>query len=314
MKFEPKRLADYSDEALLAEIQRVSGIVSKPTLSTADFNEHARVGLTTLRRRFGGWREALEAARLGHLYQGIPPARISRTLAREWTSEQVLEELRRVASILGGDTLTVKNFKKHSIIGADSVRARFGGWQQALRKAGLEPVNHGKRYSDAECFENLLDVWTHYGRPPTYREMNRAPSTVGGKAYSKRWGTWNRAVHAFTEYVASDAAAPGTTNDSEDSVQSRPLAHSTPAPEHRREPSIGIRYQVLCRDRFRCVICGRSPASDLQCKLHVDHVVPFSKGGKTTLENLRALCAECNLGKGSALEPDASNCMQQTAL
>jgi hypothetical protein len=305
MKFEPRRLADYTDEALLAEIRRVAAIVSGSTLSTAAFTEHARVGLTTLRRRFGGWREALEAAGLGHLYQEVPPARVSRSRARGWTTDQVIEELRRVAAVVGRQSLTVDDFRKHATIGPDAVRARFGGWPQALRAAGLEPVNHGRRYSDEECFENLLAVWTHYGRPPKYQEMNTTPSTVGGKAYMKRWGTWNRAVHAFTDYVESEAATPSTEHPSQGPKERLPIPASIPKAEDRREPSIGLRYRVLRRDRFRCVTCGRSPAMDPGCKLHVDHVVPFSKGGKTTLENLRALCAECNLGKGGLLEPDA---------
>jgi 5-methylcytosine-specific restriction endonuclease McrA len=33
----------------------------------------------------------------------------------------------------------------------------------------------------------------------------------------------------------------------------------------------------------------------------VDHIVPWSKGGETILENLRTLCSKCNLGKGNVL-------------
>ena len=32
--------------------------------------------------------------------------------------------------------------------------------------------------------------------------------------------------------------------------------------------------------------------------LHVDHVIPWSSGGETIPENLRAACSDCNLGKG----------------
>lgn len=210
MKFEPTRLAEYTDEALLDELRRVANVVGRPSLSTADFKDHARVGLTTLRRRFGGWREALGAAGLAHLYNEVPAARISRTRARGWTADQIVEELRRVAGLLNRQTLTVDDFKRHATIGADAVRARFGTWPKAIRVAGLEPVNHGKRYSDEDCFENLLSVWTHYGRQPRYQEMNASPSIVGGKAYMTRWGTWNRAIHAFTDYVERDGRASGT--------------------------------------------------------------------------------------------------------
>jgi predicted transcriptional regulator len=46
----------------------------------------------------------------------------------------------------------------------------------------------------------------------------------------------------------------------------------------------------------RCEMCGRTPAED-GVRLHVDHKIPRQWGGKTELENLQALCSECNEGK-----------------
>ena len=61
-----------------------------------------------------------------------------------------------------------------------------------------------------------------------------------------------------------------------------------------------LRYDVLKRDGFRCQICGSSSQDGV--KLHVDHIIPVSKGGKTTLSNLRTLCDRCNMGKSDKLE------------
>jgi hypothetical protein len=58
----------------------------------------------------------------------------------------------------------------------------------------------------------------------------------------------------------------------------------------------------LRRDRFRCSLCGASPASRLGCELHIDHVVPVSRGGKTVATNLRTLCLDCNLGEAGRVE------------
>lgn len=57
-----------------------------------------------------------------------------------------------------------------------------------------------------------------------------------------------------------------------------------------------LRFEVLRRDDFRCTYCGRRPPDVV---LHVDHVAPWSDGGATIIENLRAACSDCNIGKGA---------------
>lgn len=68
----------------------------------------------------------------------------------------------------------------------------------------------------------------------------------------------------------------------------------------RMKLSNSMRYDVLKRDKFRCVICGASANDGV--KLHVDHIIPISKGGKTEMKNLRTLCDRCNLGKSDKIE------------
>lgn len=50
---------------------------------------------------------------------------------------------------------------------------------------------------------------------------------------------------------------------------------------------------VWRRDRGRCVYCGATE------NLQYDHIIPFSKGGATSLENLQLLCQKCNLEKSN---------------
>lgn len=52
-----------------------------------------------------------------------------------------------------------------------------------------------------------------------------------------------------------------------------------------------LRAAVYARDGYRCVYCGSE--QNLQC----DHVIPVSKQGPTTFENLATACQPCNARK-----------------
>lgn len=56
-----------------------------------------------------------------------------------------------------------------------------------------------------------------------------------------------------------------------------------------------IKMYVRARDRYACVYCGEI----MPTRLEVDHVVPKSRGGSTTIDNLVASCHDCNQAKGS---------------
>ena len=57
-----------------------------------------------------------------------------------------------------------------------------------------------------------------------------------------------------------------------------------------------LRYQALMRSGGRCVLCG---ATKEDATLHVDHILPRSRGGKNTIDNLQVLCANCNEAKSN---------------
>lgn len=304
MQFELDRLTEYTAEALLNELARVAALLQGQALTKSAFDNHSRVSASTIQKRFGGWFEALEKAGLASRYVGMVVSEKQRQQpSRRMSDEQLLSELVRVSDKLGKKSFTREEFNDHSEATYTVIRSRFGGWKHALERAGLSVSNSGRRYTDDECFENLLNVWTKFGRAPKHAEMADAPSVVGPKAYVGRWGTWNKAIHAFVDRVNSDSdlesiAAPDVEVEVEDNKLGAQDAKVKP-PEDVRAIRLGLRYNVLKRDNFRCVICGASPATSLECKLHIDHFVPWSRGGKTVLENLRTLCEPCNLGKGA---------------
>ena len=58
-----------------------------------------------------------------------------------------------------------------------------------------------------------------------------------------------------------------------------------------------VKKQILLRDNYSCVRCGKSKANGVE--LHVDHIKPTSLGGKGTLENGQTICSPCNMFKKS---------------
>ena len=64
-----------------------------------------------------------------------------------------------------------------------------------------------------------------------------------------------------------------------------------------RRPAF-TRFNVFLRDHFDCQYCGLNyPSEDLT----FDHIVPRSRGGRTSWDNVVTACQQCNLAKGNRM-------------
>jgi len=75
--------------------------------------------------------------------------------------------------------------------------------------------------------------------------------------------------------------------------------------EYRRIPHQSralSRKNILLRDRYTCQYCGKTlPSSELT----LDHVIPRSRAGDSSWENLVACCNPCNNRKGNRTPEEA---------
>ena len=201
--------------------------------------------------------------------------------------EELIADLKRVALKNSGSNVTQKLYAEHGEFDCSTIIRRFGSWNKGLATAGLLLSNE-VNVSDERLFENLLILWQHYGRQPRRRELSSPPSSFSQTPYNRRFGSWTSALHAFIEYANDQGAEVPSQIDGSSSRR-----------QTGRDPSLRLRWRVLQRDHFTCCACGASPAITPGVDLHVDHILPWSKGGETTIDNLQTLCSKCNLGKSN---------------
>lgn len=215
--------------------------------------------------------------------------------------DDLLADLRAGAKALGRETITMAEYEKVGKTHPSTIQRRFRSWVRALELAGLQPSRSKIGITDVELFENLRSVWLHLGRQPRYDDVKLPMSQYSAGTYENRFGSWSQTLRIFVDWANADSSdAP----DAESTVE---IADETPASRRagvkaptRRDISERQRFRVLMRDGFRCMTCGASPLKSSGVELHVDHVVPWSKGGQTTDDNLQGKCSKCNLGKGNA--------------
>jgi len=74
---------------------------------------------------------------------------------------------------------------------------------------------------------------------------------------------------------------------------------------------LNLRRRIIERDGYYCVYCDE----DLRdAEIHMDHVIPESKGGPTTYDNLQVTCRKCNLAKGILSESEFMDRLRTRAI
>ena len=213
------------------------------------------------------------------------------------SDQELIDDMKLVASNLGRNNLTTREYDEFGKYTSGTIHRRLGSWTNALEKAGLT-VTVIRNRSDKELFENIERVWISLGRQPTDREMKQPLSNYSKNPYLTRFGTWRNALQAFVEFINSDHQEVNEDNKNQTDVSADKPTEKEIVFKHKtkRNPSERLKVQVLMRDGNKCRLCGITVTGE---NIHFDHILAWSKGGETTLENIQVLCETHNLAKGN---------------
>lgn len=277
---------DISTDEILLDIKNVALFLGKNTITIDEYNFNGKYHSTTIRKRVGSWKKALELAGLEvnnhHFYI---------------EDEEYIRDLQSVARKLEKTTITTSEYSKHGFYDAQKLSKRFGGWNKALGSAGLQPTGYTISVSDQELLSDIEKTWIRLGRQPTTSDIKAGLSAYGLTTYIRHFGSWRKSLERFVEYINLEDESTEQPQPSHECIlknESIDYKHKT-----RRDINLRMRFKIMKRDSFRCRLCGASPSSDPLVELHIDHIIPWSKGGETVMENLQTLCSKCNLGKSN---------------
>jgi len=214
---------------------------------------------------------------------------------RDTPSEELIEDIRNVAKKLNKNTITMSEYEKYGKFHPSTLQRRFGSWFKVLENANLKDSRSRLNIPDEELFRNIEEVWISLGRQPKYQEIKKPLSKYSAGTYDKRFGSYRKALEKFIDYINSDIDEQKVEIEEPVLKNKQEIKHKT-----KREISDRLRFRILMRDGFTCKKCGRSPLKSKGVELHVDHIIPWSKGGETEPNNLETKCEKCNLGKGNA--------------
>ena len=291
-----KKMIDISDiqiphgtnakeEELLEDLRKVVDKLGVEWLKESEYAANGQYTPNTIRNRFGSWENALQ--RIGLTTEN---KRFKHHLA--CSSEKALTaDIRATAKRLGKKTITCAEYDRFGKYGKSCARNRLGRWDKVLEAAGLEETGfHNAGVTKEQLLEAIYEAWERLGRQPNTRDVRNKEVPYGLTTYINQFGSWRECVIEFVEYVKIRQGNAITTPPISQ------VKHTTG-----RTPSAKLRKLIFERDNATCLLCGTNEEKEPGVKLVIDHIIPYSKGGETTYDNLQVLCRSCNIEKNNKL-------------
>jgi len=287
-----------TDDELLKDVKHVADILGDTYLSITKYKKHGKYGETVFFTRFGSWINVLKTLGLRTEKMNTEMQRIS--------DNDIISDLLSVKKQLSKETITSREYSVYGKYSFQTIKVRFGSWAKVLEKAGLEKTGFIEKINDEDLLKEIHRIWILLGRQPTTTDMKNGISKYYLSTFSRRFGGWRNALQYFLEWINSEKQSDDIEDytldndvkeiikEDDTKIHTNKYRRNTP-----RNINLRLRFKVLLRDNFRCCSCGASPAKNAEIELHIDHIISWSKGGETVIDNLQTLCSKCNLGKSN---------------
>ena len=179
MQFE---LNDYHrnipDEEFILDVQFVAKQLGKTSITGEEYCKYGKYHESTIRRRFGSWKKVLEVCQLetqGHNF------------ICEFSDEEVIVDVKRVAEFLKSETLTQKEYNAYGKYSNTTLERRYGSWNNVLKIASMK-ANVNRNFSNKEMFEEIERIWRLLVRQPTTTDIKKWISKYSLNSYARRFG------------------------------------------------------------------------------------------------------------------------------
>ena len=116
-----------ADELLLNDMKKAAQQSGKPYLSLTSYDKYGTYSDSTIYKRFGSWNKALKKAGISSWKKGS-----------QITNIEILDDLKRVALLSDKKNLKTEYYSVQGKYSLGTVSLRFGTWNKALKKAGLQ--------------------------------------------------------------------------------------------------------------------------------------------------------------------------------
>lgn len=115
---------------------------------------------------------------------------------RDVTDEELLEDLKRVADLIGTGRLSRSDYQKYGKFGTSTIERRFGGWNSAIIRIGLVVIETGNQKHETlmdedSFFEDLRQVAANLGKESITTGEYDQFGRFGRSGSCRKYGSWN---------------------------------------------------------------------------------------------------------------------------